>query len=1052
MLVRFVILRIFAIIQMKTKRGNMRTFRTFFLLSLLLLVAPLSATVEPALNEGSVSAAPEDKVVSGNVVDVQGDPLIGVTVQQKGTQQKTVTNIDGRYQLRCVGQLPVTLVYSYIGMKSQSVVVRGTSAPTVTLQEDATSIKDVVIVGAYGTTQKRSDLVGSAYQVTSADLKSLPQQRLDRMLEGIIPGLTVDVNSDTPGSARPRYNTRIRGEASMSASNEPLWVVDGMPMYTGGATNQMPGQNYTISPLSLINPDDIESITVLKDATATTIYGADGANGVILITTKKGRAGRTNVNVNVQYGIAKLDMSTAPKMLTSEQYLALAHEAWTNSGQREDLFPFQDNELNSYSTTETDWYDEFYQTGNTFQGNVSMNGGSDRSNYYLSGSYYENSPIIKGTKQQRFTLRSNTDFRIGKYVKAGANLSASYNINDLFNLGREVYNNLPILSPYNEDGSFRLYNREVVADDQGNPTYRDYKFLDNSVAEREQNTNQQRALVVNANFMLGVDILEGLSYTGRFGIDFQSNLEEMYNSSKNWTGMSTSNGEIVRNAYSSRYSSHISKWTTNHRLNFNRTFGKHTVGALGVFECGSLDYTTVQAWGYGFFNDNIRDVSYANSTDGRNNSTTEHSMSLVGQLSYSYDHRYYLTVNGRRDGKSQFGSDVRWAPFASVGVSWNIHNEKFLKIPEWLTVLKLRATYGTNGNSRLGSQQALGLYAYGDSYSYNGEIGGQQSGSPNPSLSWEKTYATNLALRVEVLKRFDVEVEYYNNHTKNLLSKLDVSRTTGDLRVYRNVGEIRNRGFEVTVETKNFVPKTDGGFSWTTLLNLAHNRNKLLKLYNGIQKNFTTTTYKEGYDTHTYFLVRWAGVDPADGMPMWYDKNGNITKTFNYADRVADKNSNPDVFGGMTNTLGYKNFTLRFQLNYQFGGYAFGGIFHEINSDGRYIADANQGIEQLDHWRQPGDVTANPKPLWNVSTGSVMSSTRSLLNKTLITMKNLVLGYEVPRDLLQPYGVRSCNVSFVADNLFIYSPYSGKNKNSYKTCMSGYPSERQFSLAVSLGF
>lgn len=231
----------------------------------------------------------------------------------------------------------------------------------------------------------------------------------------------------------------------------------------------MPGQNYTISPLSLINPDDIESITVLKDATATTIYGADGANGVILITTKKGRAGRTNVNVNVQYGIAKLDMSTAPKMLTSEQYLALAHEAWTNSGQREDLFPFQDNELNSYSTTETDWYDEFYQTGNTFQGNVSMNGGSDRSNYYLSGSYYENSPIIKGTKQQRFTLRSNTDFRIGKYVKAGANLSASYNINDLFNLGREVYNNLPILSPYNEDGSFRLYNREVVADDQGNP-------------------------------------------------------------------------------------------------------------------------------------------------------------------------------------------------------------------------------------------------------------------------------------------------------------------------------------------------------------------------------------------------------------------------------------------------------------------------------------------------------------------------------------------------------------------------------------------------------
>ena len=305
-------------------------------------------------------------VVKGIVLDSEGEPLIGATVQEKGTQNKTITNIDGHYTLTITGELPVTLVFSYIGMKTLSRSINSTDEITVRLQEDASTIKDVVIVGAYGTMQKRSDLVGSAYQVTSKDLENLPALRVDQMLEGLVPGLTIQANTDTPGSVRPRFNTRIRGDGSMSASNEPLWIIDGMPLYTGGSTNQMPGQNYTISPLSLLNPDDIESITVLKDAVSTAIYGADGANGVILVTLKKGRQGRTNVNASVRYGITNMDMSTAPKMLNAQQYMEQAREAWVNAGQDEKLFPFQDNDLNSYSTTDTDWYDLLYQTGSTF--------------------------------------------------------------------------------------------------------------------------------------------------------------------------------------------------------------------------------------------------------------------------------------------------------------------------------------------------------------------------------------------------------------------------------------------------------------------------------------------------------------------------------------------------------------------------------------------------------------------------------------------------------------------------------------------------------------
>ena len=1010
----------------------MKIVKTITVLVVLLLSVPLQAA----------------DVLKGTVVDATGDPLIGVTVQQQGTQNKTITNLDGQYTLTVNGKLPVTLVFTYIGMKELKKSVGSAAEMTVTMAEDATTLKDVVIVGAYGTVQKRSDLVGSAFQVGSKELENLPKGRLDTMLDGLIPGVKIDVNSDSPDHSRPRFNVRVRGEGSLSASSEPLWVVDGVPMFTGGATNQMPGQNYTISPLSFLNPDDIESITVLKDATATSIYGADGANGVILVTTKKGREGKTNVTVNVEYGIAKIDRSTAPKVLNAQQFMELARESYANAGLDPRAFPYQDNELNQYSTTDTDWLDVYYGTGSTLQGNVSVNGGSGKANYYLSGSYYQNESTIKGNKQQRFSLRTNLDFQVHKKVKLTTILSASYNNNDLFNMGRDYYENLPIYSPYNPDGTLRLYNQFVDGiDADGNPIYRKQKFF-NSVAEREQNENNQKALYVNANFSLKYDIMQGLSYTGQFGIDFQSNLEQMYNSQQNWSGTSV----IGTQGSSSRQTANVMNWNTIHRLNFNRTFGLHTISALAGIEAGSRDYTVVGSTGSGFINDHIQDVSYANTRNGTNYSSKSRKASFLGQATYSFDHRYYLTVNARRDGNSQFGSDVRWADFASVGVSWNLHNEKFLRLPEWITVLKLKASYGANGNSRLGSLEAQGLYAYGDSYAYNGENGGVQSGTPNHTLSWETTYKTNLGFRLEVLNRFDIDFDWYNHHTKNLLSNLDVTRTTGDTKVYRNVGEMRNRGFDLTLTSKNIVSDKEGGLQWTTELNLAHNTNVLLELYNGIQKNFGTYSYIEGYDVSTMFLVRWAGVDPNDGMPMWYDKNGNLTKVYSTDNRVAGENSHPDVTGGMTNTISYKGFTLRFLLNYQFGGYGFTSFGRSMFSDGLYSASQNQAVEQMDRWQKPGDVAMNPKPIWGVSTSSVMNSTRYLYNKTMIRLQNVVLSYRAPRDFIKQFGLNQATVSLIGNNLLAYSPYASSDHNSYKTCMSGYPLERTVSLSINVGF
>ena len=427
--------------------------------------------------------------------------------------------------------------------------------------------------------------------------------------------------------------------------------------------------------------------------------------------------------------------------------------------------------------------------------------------------------------------------------------------------------------------------------------------------------------------------------------------------------------------------------------------------------------------GSGFINDNIRDVSQANTRDGYNSSSRRRKVSVLGQATYSFDHRYYLTVNGRKDGNSQFGSDVRWANFASIGASWNIHNEKFFHIP-WINVLKLKGSYGANGNSRIGSLQSLGTYTYSDSNSYNGELGGVQGQSPNSRLSWETTYMTNLGLRVAALNRIDFEIEYYHNRTKNLLSQLPVSLLTASTRVYRNVGEIVNKGFEINLTTRNFVANREDGFSWTTDFNLAHNENRLTKSYRGTQVNFTDgISWIEGQDTKTYYLVRWAGVDPYDGSPMWYDANGNITKTYDSVNnRVRGKSANSTVTGGMTNTLSYKGFSLRFLLNYQFGGYAYSTFASIMNSDGYNVLSYNQAIEQQNFWRNPGDIARNPLPQAGVSTGSSRSSTRFLYRKDLVRLQNVVLTYQLPRALVSGWGLSNASVSLIGDNLMAYSP------------------------------
>lgn len=982
--------------------------------------------------------------VSGTVVDKNGMPITGATLVLKADKKKwTLSDFDGVFHFKDLPKDGI-LAISSIGYKKREVSINGQHELAIELEQGMESLDEVVITSSYGTTKKRSELVSSTYQVSSEDIKNLPAQRVDQLLDGIVPGLQYSPQSDDASSARPRYSVTIRGEASLAASNEPLWVVDGTPIYTGDKTNLIRGMQTSVSPLSYINPEDIESITVLKDASATSLYGADGANGVILINTKSGRPGKMLLNVSARIGMSKINESTRFKVLNGEDYMALAKESYLNAGKDMAFFPFTDNELNQYSTTNTNWYDVFYDTGSNAQINLSASGGSEKSTYYLSGSYFKSKSTVIGNSQERFTLRTRNNVELSKKLSMDLSLAGSYNINALFTPGHDYYQNLPIISPYNEDGSFRQYYRIIDGRlPNGQPNWVDKKFF-NSLAEREQNDNDQRTFAFQGNFKLKYEPIKNIHYTGQFGVDYQGSDENTYSSMKNWSGFNLE-GEPVGGARWS--SSNFLNWDMIHRINFNKKIQKHSFSGVLGFEMSSRQNRSISAYGSDFLNDHLRAVTYAADQTGTSSSTISRKMSYLGQLSYSYDSRYNVVVNARKDGNSSFGKDVRWANFASLGASWNIHNEAFFE-SNTINHLSVKASYGSNGNSRIGSQEAQGVYSIGENYNYAGEPGAGMSKGPNPTLSWETTFMTNLGFRLVMLNnRVELVSEVYRNKTENLLSNLDVSRTTGNLRVYRNVGAIENKGLEVTLRTTN-IRKAD--FQWETTILASKNKNKILELYNDIPKNFNNTRWEEGMDVNTYYLVRWAGVDPRDGYPLWYDFNGNITRTYSVLNRVADKNSSPDLYGSITNTFQYKNFSLLIRANYTLGGYAFSTYGRNVSSDGLNIMSENQSVNQLERWQYPGDLALSPKPLWGISTKSVMHSTRYLYKKTNIRLQNVVLNYILNKEEANKLGLKALSLSLIGDNLGVWTPYDKKGKNSYKNNMSGYPMERTVSLGVNI--
>ncbi len=940
----------------------------------------------------------------------QPDALLpGVVVTLKGTKSAVSTASNGTYFIKVPAD--GVLVFSMLGYGTREVAVAGKLVIDVLMQETASELNEVIVTG-YGTSERKENQVGSAFQVDRKDLDRKPTGRIDALLEGIVPGLQFEQQDGTASSPRPRYQTRIRGEGSFTASSDPLWVVDGIPLNTGDETNMILGVNTSISPLTYLNPNDIESVTVLKDATATSIYGANGSNGVILITTKRGKTGVDRLNYSFRTGLNLLTDKRF-QVLDAGEYRELAAESFANSSLL--VNPITDR------GTSTDWYDVFFRNGVTTQHDISLSGGNEKTRYYISGAYMNERPIMIANLTQRFSTRVNLDQKVNKSIDMFFRLGASYNINKMFDPGDTYYNNLPINSPFNPDGS---------------PVVAYYNKLNNA----ELDDNRQKAMAMNGNFGGTVKILPELSFTTTNGIDYYSINENRYESM--FTASALGDGYAYR-AQSTNFA-----WNTQQRLNFEKTIKQHTISALLGGEASSENRSTVGSSGSGFANDKIREVSYATNTDGTSSANENSKLSYYGQLKYSYLGKYNLIGSFRRDGNSDFGTDVQWATFNSVGASWTISNEKFWKVKH-VDFAKLKLSYGTNGNSRIGSFKGKGIYGFDSADGYNGLPGAVMTSGENPVLSWETTYLLNGGISVGLFKRISMEVEFYQNTTKNMLDRVNVSRTSGFTQIYENIGSVRNKGIEVTLNTQNIISKN---FQWNTSFNLASNKNKVLKLYNNEDVVRDLTIRRVGEDANTYYLIRWAGVDPMDGGPLWYDARGNITKEFDLNNRVTLGSTTPDFYGGMTNSFQYKNLSLNALMIYDVGGYNFSNLQRDSESDGRNLASDNQSRNQLDRWREPGDLALAPKTILGENANNGRNSTRFLHEKTSLRLQNVSMNYNLPQKLLRPVKLQNASVYLQADNVGFWTPYKTRSdRNDYKNSFSAYPQPLVISFGVNVG-
>ncbi|WP_296120387.1 TonB-dependent receptor [uncultured Bacteroides sp.] len=962
-------------------------------------------------------SGPKKKRVTGVVKDVMGEPLIGANVVEKGRSTNgVITDFNGKFTLEV--DESASLVVSYIGYLAQDIPTKGKVDFHITLKEDANTLDEVVVTG-YGDF-KKATYTGSASVLTTEKLEALPVVSVGQMIEANIPGISVVAGtSSQPGA---KTTLRVRGVASMNASTEPLYVLDGVPIPSYDLSNftsmsEAGGMGF----IETLNPADIESITVLKDAASASLYGAKGANGVVLITTKKGKEGKLRVNMAAKYGITDFAYTYRP-LMGGEERRELIHEGLANfqldkGVSEQEAQQYADANIDQYAKRlpqgYSDWESALFKKGYQQDYNLSASAGNQNSSFIGSLGYTKQTGVSLNSEMERFTGRVDAS---NKYKKVEFGMNASFSWTKSIHLpegkfyGSAIYASKVNLTPstpiYNEDGTYASGYRE-------NNGY-------NPVLEAEVNDYYARTVRTMGTAKIAYNVWDNLKVSSVFTIDYSLTKDFFFQSPEGRDGATYQGRGRMQMTDRIRY-------TSQNNLTYSKTFGKHSVSAVTAFEVMKYDYEDLYAAKKTYGQDiNTSLGNAADPIDADQKLQEDALMSYVASVNYSYGDKYYASFSFRRDGSSRLSPDTRWGNFWSLSASWRLSQEKFMQpLKSVLSDLKLRASYGVNGNL------PSSYYGYQSTYTtgafYNGKPSPWESTLGNEELTWEKNYALNLGLDISLFSRVNVSLDWYTRTTKDLLMSKQLNSISGFSSLLTNVGQMRNTGVELEVRSNNIKTKD---FSWITAFNLSHNKNKILKLAD--LPWFVDGRYvrKEGYPFNTIYLREYAGVDPETGSALYYDnqqdENGNYTKNKvtdpGQASPIPLKDITPTISGGFMNIFKYKFIDLSFNLSYSFGGYSYDNASYILQDDG-YSVISNKSSEQRRRWQKPGDITDVPRFVYGNKKGGNYNSSRAIHSTDHIRLKSLILGLNAPKAWLQELGIGNARVYFSGTNLLTWAAY-----------------------------
>lgn len=971
--------------------------------------------------------------LTGKVVDKSDVPLIGATVHIKGTTHQVVTDRNGEFHFLTGQKLPIEVTITYVGYQEQNVPINSFTPVTVYLLESSGNLNDVVVVG-YGT-QRRKDLTSSISTIKDAEVQAIPVASFDAQLQGKAPGLQINSNTGVPGDG---VFVRIRGTTSINADNNPLYIVDGVFINNTSLQTVNTGGRAT-SPLADINPSDIQSVEVLKDASATAIYGSRGANGVIIVTTKRGSFNsRPKLNLDASTGdnwAPKLwKLTTGPQHATLEnEYYANSYAdavaAGNTSGEATyKTAPFVGSVWNPTAATNRgtpdlqhtyDRVGELFRTGSMQTYNASLAGGNQETQYYLGGGFTHQDADIKPLYFERASLKFNLDQKVNKWVQVGVSNNFSRSFRNQGRAGDGPDGGL-LQSAVNTP----TYLPEFSA--TGQPL--DYAGFDNLSILIQYYDMHTISLRYIGNVYADAQILPGLKFRTSWSLDYNN-----YNESQYWNNL-TQDGAPPTNGLATSSLTQNSTWIDEQTLTYKTTFGtKHNFGAVVGNTVQSNLTTNTSATGTGFPNNSYTSISSAATQTASQTWAKGNLASFFGRIDYNYAGKYFIEASARADGSSKFGANNQWGYFPSIGASWRLKEESFLRSVHWISDLKLRGSYGITGNQNgINDFAAQGLWSGG--YAYPDNASGAQPGTApyqlaNANLKWERTAQADIGVDAGFFQdRITVEANIYNKRTTNVLLQLPVYAVSGFSSYNSNAGVINNKGYELGINSVNL---KGHAVTWSTNFSISGNISKIITLPTPIyQYNRDWLIMQQGHPLYSFWLYRQLYVDPKTGNSVF---QGEVNGALPASARQTMGNAAPKFFGGLSNTVSFAGFDLSVLFSYEYGNDVLN--LQRYFAEGGGTRDANRVMfaSQLDRWTHVGQVTDVPRETAYGLNYTVQQNSRFLEDGSFIRLKELNLGYTIPRKLTNKWHVNTLRVYVVGTNLWLLTKYTGPDPEANVT-------------------